>query len=99
MSPGRPRRPGCARGRGYVGARARLQAVTSEALELLRVLDGLNTVRLAGEADLLAEWISARNVFGPINRSSGTATEEPVPDGDAPPSEVQALPVFRQEAA
>ncbi|HRP08695.1 MAG TPA: hypothetical protein PLL69_09415 [Gemmatimonadales bacterium] len=60
----------------HVGARAALLELTREVLELLKVLDGLNTVRLAGQADLLAEWTSARNVFGPVSRGSAVTPPE-----------------------
>lgn len=58
----------------HVRSRASLEAMLGEALSLLRVLDGLNAIRFAEEPGLLAEWRSARNVFGPVTR---TATEPP----------------------
>jgi hypothetical protein len=48
--------------RGHVGARAELDAVSDEVMQLVEMLDGLNRYRFAGEAELLAAWESARHV-------------------------------------
>ena len=34
------------------------------------ILDGLNRDRFAGDADLFAGWLSARNVAGPFRRQA-----------------------------
>lgn len=59
---------------GHVGARADLQAVTGDLVELVGVLDGVNRFRFREDPELLAAWESARNVVGPFKRSS----EKPV---------------------
>jgi hypothetical protein len=48
--------------RGHVGARAELDAVSDEVMQLVEVLDGLNRYRYLGNPELLAEWESARHV-------------------------------------
>ena len=49
---------------GHVGARADLEAVTEELMELVALLDGLNRYRFRNNAELSAAWASARNVIG-----------------------------------
>jgi hypothetical protein len=49
----------------HVGARADLEAVTEELMELVALLDGLNRYRFRNNAELTAAWDSARNVVGP----------------------------------
>jgi hypothetical protein len=67
--------------REHVGARADLKAVSDEVMRLVEMLDGLNRYRLAGNAELLAAWESARNVVtGP--RPAADQPNAP-PPGDA----------------
>jgi hypothetical protein len=47
---------------GHVGARADLEVVTEELMELVALLDGLNRYRFRHNAELSAAWESARNV-------------------------------------
>ena len=49
----------------HVGARADLEAVTEDLMELVALLDGLNRYRFRNNAELTAAWESARNVVGP----------------------------------
>ena len=62
---------------GHVGARAELEAVTEELMELVALLDGLNRYRFRNNAELSAAWVSARNVVA--SRQSRSAE----PDGPA----------------
>jgi hypothetical protein len=49
----------------HVGARAELEAVTSEIMLLVRQLDALNRFRFRNDAESLAAWKSARDVAWP----------------------------------
>lgn len=82
----------------HVGARAKLEALVAETLELLRVLDGLNAVRLVSAPDLLAEWKSARNVFGPVNRTP-EQVEDPTVEGGPTAPEASPEPEAPRAAA
>jgi hypothetical protein len=68
--------------RGHVGAVAELQAVSDEVMRLVEMLDGLNRYRLAGSAELLAAWESARNV---VAEARAAEVPEP-PAGDVRPA-------------
>jgi hypothetical protein len=63
--------------RAHVGAVAELAVVTSEIMEVVQLLDGLNRYRFRTNADLHAEWESARNIVAaprPVDQSRGDAT-------------------------
>jgi hypothetical protein len=63
----------------YVAAAVELDVAADEVVAIVRVIDGLNRVRFAGDPDLMAAWKSASNVVGPA-RSGGRAerrTETP----------------------
>jgi hypothetical protein len=47
----------------HIGARANLDVVASDIVEIVSVIDGVNRVRFAGGPDLLAGWRSASNVL------------------------------------
>jgi hypothetical protein len=49
----------------HIAAAVELSVVSDEAVQIVRVMDGLNRVRFAGDPDLLAAWRSASNVIGP----------------------------------
>jgi hypothetical protein len=49
----------------HVGARAELEAVTSEIMLIVRQLDALNRFRFRSDAESLAAWKSARDVAWP----------------------------------
>jgi hypothetical protein len=53
----------------HVGASADLQAVGHELSRHMRVLDGLVRYRFGDRADLMGEWLSARNVYTPSRRN------------------------------
>jgi hypothetical protein len=69
--------------RGHVGARAELDAVSDEVMQLVEMLDGLNRYRFAREAELLAAWESARHV---VVGSRGEGKEEPPAAGVVKPA-------------
>lgn len=48
---------------GHIGAHADFVAVANEAMEVVRRIDGLNTVRFKDQLKLLAKWEAAKKVF------------------------------------
>ena len=54
----------------------------------MNVMDGLNRDRFAEVPEILAEWASASNVFGPINPSRETEPSQEV----TPPAAGEARP-------
>jgi hypothetical protein len=69
--------------RGHVGASAELDLIGDEIIHLVKVMDGPNRFHFADAGEILAEWESASNVFGPV-RSSG---EKPVSEQPKPVSQ------------
>jgi hypothetical protein len=47
----------------HVGASAELDSVADEIVQVVKVMDGLNHFRFAGEVELMASWKAASNVF------------------------------------
>jgi hypothetical protein len=74
--------------RGHVGASAELDLIGDDIIHLVRVMDGLNRSRFAEQGELMAEWESASNVFGPIHPSRETETSQEV----TPPAGGEARP-------
>jgi hypothetical protein len=74
--------------RGHVGASAELDLIGEEILNLVRVMDALNRSRFAEQGEILAEWESASNVFGPVH----TSGEEAGPPGPVTSQEVTPPP-------
>jgi hypothetical protein len=80
--------------RTHIGARANLEAIGAEVVQIVRGLDGFNTYRFTNQPDLLASWISASNVFGPTvsvlpagGRSGGpSSTDSAVAGGEVKPA-------------
>jgi hypothetical protein len=60
--------------RAHVGASAELDAIADEIVYLVKVMDALNRFRFAENAEVLAEWESASNTFGPL-RPAGPKPE------------------------
>jgi len=66
--------------------------VADEVVEIVRVIDGLNRFRFAGEPDLLAAWRAASNVVGPprtvgrTDRRTDTPSESPPSEGAVKPA-------------
>ena len=63
-----------------MGASADLDAVASEIVEQVRLLDGLVRYRFGDNAELMGAWSSARNVLGPFRSRS----EPDAGEGDTP---------------
>lgn len=71
----------------HIGARTDLEVVTTELLEIVRVLDGINRYRFGKDPEALAEWNAAKQVPGPkVGRSSAprAVTTTPKPGDVAP---------------
>ena len=62
--------------RAHVGASAELDVIGDEIMHLVKVMDTLNRYRFAGAVEILAEWESASNVFGPVH-SAGDKPDSP----------------------
>jgi hypothetical protein len=61
----------------HVGARAELDAVTSEIMLIVRQLDALNRFRFRKDAESRAAWRSARDVAWPLSLPSEGESEKP----------------------
>ena len=61
--------------RVHIGARVEVDVVADEVVQILRVVDGLNRFRFAGDPDLMAAWRSASNVVGPPKPAAKDAGE------------------------
>ena len=59
----------------HVGARAELEAVTSDIMLIVRQLDALNRFRFRSDAESLAAWKSARDVAWPAPPEAGAAAD------------------------
>ncbi len=70
----------------HIGAHADFNAVAREIMELVRLIDGLNTVRLKDQPKLLAEWQAAKNVFGSVRAK----VDEPADAAPATPGATEA---------
>ena len=68
--------------RDHVGARAELEAVSDEVMQIVEVLDGVNRYRFGGDAEMRAAWESARNVVS----EPSSAGEEPGKEGEVKPA-------------
>ena len=75
----------------HIGATVELDVVGGGAVEIIRMIDGLNRVRFAGDPDLLAAWRSASNVIGPA-RSGGRADGRAETPSGTPPPEAAVKP-------
>ena len=78
--------------RAHTGASSDLASVAGEIVQVVRVMDGLNRVRFAGDAELLPAWERASSVF-----ATPTVKEETIPDsgsgsGENPPEGGEVRP-------
>jgi hypothetical protein len=64
---------GTAGRRAHVGARAELEAIADEVVQVVRLMDGTNRFRFAKDPESLAAWESASNTFGPVRKAVDTA--------------------------
>jgi hypothetical protein len=69
----------------HVSASAELEVVAEDVMDIVKKMDGMNRVRFAEQAESLAAWESARNVFGPVHTSekSSSPEETPPPGGES----------------
>ena len=74
--------------RAHVGASAELDIIADEILHLVKVMDALNRYRFGDVAEVLAEWESASNVFGPVQPGldQPETPEQPSTGGAARPA-------------
>jgi hypothetical protein len=74
--------------RAHVGASAELDIIADEILHLVKVMDALNRYRFGDIAEVLAEWESASNVFGPVQPAADQpeTPEQPSTGGEARPA-------------
>jgi hypothetical protein len=76
--------------RAHVGASAELEQVAADIMVVVDLLDSLNRYRFRTNAEQMAAWESASNVFGPEKKKAGGAgvANEPVPaEGSEGPPE------------
>jgi hypothetical protein len=66
----------------HIAATVELHVVSGEAVQIVRVLDGHNRVRFAGDPDLLAAWKSASNVVGPSRPALAKPGEPEAPTSE-----------------
>jgi hypothetical protein len=71
--------------RSHVGASAELDLIGDEIMHLIKVMDALNRFRFADQGEVLAEWESASNVFGPVHPSD-ERPETPPTGGEVKPA-------------
>jgi hypothetical protein len=73
--------------RAHVGARAELDAIADEVIQIVEYIDTLNRFRFTDDPESLAGWQSNSNIFGPVRSGGpaggGTAGQPPV---GAPPA-------------
>jgi len=60
---------------GHISARSGLSDVVEDALTMVGILHGFNRMRFAAEPQLLAAWMSARNIAGPFRHSTQPPAE------------------------
>jgi len=72
----------------HVSASAELDLIGDEVIHLVRVMDALNRYRFADAFQVLAEWESASNVFGPVRPAAEKpeATVTPSTGGQVEPA-------------
>jgi hypothetical protein len=69
----------------HIGARADLDGVTADLVEVVRVLDGINRWRFGATPELLVEWNAARHVPG-LGVRPVPVPVPPTVEGVAPPN-------------
>jgi hypothetical protein len=70
----------------HVGATRELQAVASEIVQTVRVMNGRNRQRFQDDGQLLGSWISASTVLGAPRSGSGTTGTPGTPEGETAPA-------------
>ena len=73
----------------HIAAAVELHVVSGEAVQIVRVMDGHNRVRFAGDPDLLAAWKSASNVVGPRRTGGESEGRTETPGATSPEGAVK----------
>jgi len=71
----------------HIGARADLKAVTTEIMQIVRRLDGINRYRFRSDPELEAAWRAARDVSWPTMHERTALPDDSTPAGPARPAE------------
>lgn len=71
--------------RAHVSARAELDVLGDEVVDIVQVMDALNRFRFADDAAVLAEWETVSNIISPA-RSADDETETPTEGGEVKPA-------------
>ena len=69
--------------RAHVNASAELDVIGDEVVHLVKVMDTLNRFRFGEAFNVLAEWESASNVFGPVHPAEEKPETPPPSGGEA----------------
>ena len=64
--------------RAHVSARAELDVLADEVVDIVQVMDGLNRFRFADDAAVLAEWDTVSNIIGPAHPADDKPQPPPV---------------------
>ncbi|MGH7510775.1 MAG: hypothetical protein ACREMZ_15070 [Gemmatimonadales bacterium] len=72
--------------RAHVSASAEFDVIGDEIVHLVKVMDGLNRSRFADADQVLAEWESASNVFGPVRPAAEKPEQDDSPGTDVKPA-------------
>ena len=73
----------------HIGARAELQQVSDEVVQLVQMMDGINRYRFRGDPHLLVAWEAARHVVSGPQAKPETPTDSTAPSqpGSAGPTD------------
>jgi hypothetical protein len=71
--------------RVHIGARANLEVVADEVVQIASILDGYNRYRFITQPELLAAWIAARNIRA-ADRRTDAPSETPAQPGQIQPA-------------
>jgi hypothetical protein len=71
--------------RTHVSARAELDVLGDEVVDIVQVMDALNRFRFADDAAILAEWETVSNIIAPT-RSAEEEPEAPPEGGEIKPA-------------
>ena len=72
--------------RAHVGARAELDAIADEVIQIVEYIDTLNRFRFTSDPESLAGWQSNRNIFGPVRLVKSARQPTGQPGAGAPPA-------------
>jgi len=72
--------------RAHVSARAELDVLGEEVVDIVQVMDALNRFRFADDAAVLAEWETVSNIIGPPRPAGDEPATPPVVGGEIKPA-------------